>query len=463
MFDYIAVENLDPRLITVTSGGKIQTDQFADTLFLKSLMGQNNVFSSAVGDIVFTSTDPSLSIINQSGTIYFSSSYERTLVSSIWSASNYLSDTVALNSDEGFTCSSVSTGVLLSPNAVHSLNTKVGDLSLFGLGNLSLFTDTEQNSLNLSVLKIDDTNIDINSNILAGKIQAEVGVSLARDLMPDFTHFGNTSNLLSIQGLSGVVLEKPTIGQVTASKVSLSATGAIFSNSGQLVFSGATSVSVVSGTHLGPVHLSAYCSGSFTNYTHLGSGVYTQSIPLARYPLSLDISFNNTNTGFGQDFTKVLSYVERDAYNQQLVAINSGISSKFISLMDNPDSLSGTTLTDYRAMLTDLMANYIVLTDFGTPYSSLTGSIGLYPSKSAVYLPIITGILSSGTVSILTNFTSDKLDLGEVNTLLSKPNTLAYYYELQNPSGSSTTNLVLFLKSPTQSPPSGAFLGIFAT
>jgi len=458
MFDYIQVENLDPRLITVSSNGKIETSLFADTLFLKGLLGQNNTFAKAVGDINFTSTDPLLSIIALSGSIQFSSSFERTKVSSVWCDGFYLNGDITIVSDKGFTPSAQGNDVFLAPNAVHSLGGKNSDLTLFGLGNVLLFTNTEQNSINLSLDVIDDTNIDPNSYIDAKAVVASQGISVSRDLIPEFLHFQQGA----VQGLTGVVLLDSTIGQLTVANVALDSVN-LFENAGQLVISGNTpSVSFSSGTQCSSVFMPASYSGSFSSFTHLFSGIYYQSVPLSKYPLSLEIDFSSNNTGFAQDFSTVLSYQERVYYTQQLTPLNSGISSKFINMMNNPDNLSGSTLTNYYAMLSDLMGNYIVLTNFGTPYSSLTGSIGLYPGKSGTYLPIVTGILSPSTVTILNSFVSDKLSLNSTNALLNLPSDLVYYYELQTPSGSTSPNLVLFLKSPTATPPTGTYKGLFA-
>jgi hypothetical protein len=461
MFEYIQVENLDPRLITVSSNGKIETSRFADTLFLKSLLGQNNTFVGGVGDIIFTSTDPLLSIVNESGTIYFSSSFERTLVKNVWVDGRYLQNTVEFVSDTGFTCTSEGLGIRLNPNSVHSLNTKTGDISIFGLGNTLLFTDNDQGSISISLDTVDATNIDTSSFINAKKVQSRAGLSVSRDLTPDFIQFTADSNsAVVIQGLSSVTVDAPVIGQVSASTLSIGSS-TISENSGQIIFSGASSLALGSGNHLSACFFTPAYSGLFSNFTHIGSGVYYQSVPLSGNPLTLEIDFSSSNVGFGSDFSSVLSFEERIYYTQQLAPLSSGVSSKFISLMDNPDSLTGTTLTNYYAMLSDLMGDYIVLSDFGTPYASLTGSIGLYPAKSGIYLPIITGVLTTGTVNTLNSFTSSKLALNAVSDMLDLPSDLVYYYELQTPSGSSTPNLVLFLKSPTQIPPIGSYRGIF--
>jgi len=459
MFDWIKVENLDPRLITISASGKINSDNFPLALALRGIYTRQDLVVPALGEVTFINNDPHVQVTSTGNHIFFSTNFVPSNLNFIWSDNSYLRDTITLRSTNGFTIASGGgNSIMFSPNAVHSLQSLKGNLTLDTEGDINAFTDTSQRSISFSLAKITESTVDPSSFIDTTKVITEEGLSLAGEVIPSFTSVFQSGNLLQVAGLTGTNIVKPQFTQLTCTSINFIGSS-VFENSGQIQV---TSDSVSLPADLLQIDFKPAYEYSFgaSSYS-LISGIYTQTFTHsgAKRPLWITMEVQGSQLGFGRPFSRVLSYIEQQDYLDQIPSTTSGIQNKYLALMANPDNLTGSTLTTYQSLLADIMGDYLTFNHNVAPYVALTGAISqLSPPKSTNYMALVTGtaLTSTGSMPLLTGLVAGKSDFQYIVGELEKPQLPAYYYEFTD------SQVSIYLKSPTATPPSGSAKILFA-
>ena len=457
MFDWIEVENLDPRLVQVESGGKISVDKFADTLLVRSFSTSQDLVTQVFGDINFVNTDSRLSLVSTGDTIFFGSSYIPAFLDLVWVDNFYLRDNINFYSDREFLVSNeYPNSIRFSPNAVHTVKSLSGDLTVETEGNLSNFTDTSQRSISFTLGTISEEDIDTDSEIDSKILEVVGGIVVDDETHPDFTNAFYSGNYCIIQGVTGSEIVSPKLSELHTQKLLVSGSD-IFENSGQLWLN--NSLVSISGslerTYFKPSISYTMSSGDYI----FSSGTYRHSYVhnLGMFPLWITVDFLGRQRGFGRSFDKVLSYTEQQYYTAQIPSYASGITNNYLDLMANPDNLTGTYLTTYQSLIADIMSDHLTFPDNPSPYVSLTGAIvSLGPPKSVEYLNVVTGgyLSATGGMLLLTGLVAYKTGLYWATSELEKPQEIAYYVDF------TSNSIDVYFKNPTSSLPSGAVRAI---
>lgn len=457
MFDWIETENLDPRLITVNSGGKISTEYFPTVSLLGKVRTAEDFTQAALGNVRFLSNSSDLQISSTGQIVQFASNFRPSTLDYIWADNFYLTNNITLSSDKNFSISSSDSTVTFGPNALHSVNGLRGDLDIFGVGNLSISADRAANKVAILLEKIDSSNIDESSSLTTRYFRSTEGVRVDSALYPDFPSIIQSGNVTYLQGITGVSISSPNLSEMRQSALNFP-DSSLLDNQGQIVFS-SSGVSFPTGTHLYGAQLPAVLEYSLSNYV-LTSGTYSVSIThnKGQSPLFLAVDFDGSQIGLGKPFSSVLSAIQETQVQTQIPAYNQSLQDLFLLIMPNPDGLSGSTLTDYTEFVSDLMGDFLALEPASTPMDSLVNAINALvdPVKKAKYLSLLS-ILTPSTLGNLESVVTVKLDIYEASDTLLLPKSLAYYYQF------TENTFSLFLKSPTVTPPTATVKILFAS
>lgn len=440
MNSQIEVSSLDPRLVKVGTDGRISGFYFPNEITVRGVGTASDILEQSVGEITLHTTEPDKLDIYYSGNIiYFSSNFEKSLVTKVWAGNSYFNDFIDLISDNQFTVSSTGNSIVFSPNALHSINGLNGDLNFYAFGNTSIFTDSLQNNIELYINVLDDSNFSRSSDILSKEIYVSKGMLVNYRKFPSLVNLSDLDGVLSVIGPTGCVIQSGCLSNLYTDEIKFNSSS--LKNREGSLYVESPSMGFAEGTHLvGALGLSS--SVHELNFIPVSGDHFVATVPLANPILSVNIQIQN---GFTQNlFSKVLGFNESSSIKIDSEELSKSCATYIADLLSNPSSLSGQEYVDYFTLVTGIAADNYQINHSSSTSGSLVGVIE--PDLNYIVTGNVVNLYTSG---ILYNLTEAKASLYQNEELLARPKTAALFYDFDS------TAFRVHLKNPSENQPTG--------